>query len=281
MGRKAEAEQYLTEHLSLARRIGARPAEAYGLIQCGSWALGQGDYVAAADLFQQALAMQQVLRTEHGQVAARLGIGLALYHLGDLAEARRWLERAAKLARSIGHRRRLAEALVGLGLVELADSQPLAARWPLAEAVEVARLSECRESLAAGLAALARTERQSSDLASALAYAGEAVRVAQEGPLPVCQMWGEMEVGLALLAQGQPAAALEHTGRAVALLPQAHEEWIGTEEVHRAHARALQALGRDEEADGHLRRADAIVEAKAARIPNREQRQRYLQFAPR
>jgi tetratricopeptide (TPR) repeat protein len=111
MGRKAEAEQYLTEHLNLARRIGARPAEAYGLIQCGSWALGQGDYVAAAELFQQALAAQQALRTKHGQVAARLGTGLALYHLGDLAEARRWLERAAEQARSIGHRRRMVEAL--------------------------------------------------------------------------------------------------------------------------------------------------------------------------
>lgn len=280
MGRKAEAEQYLTEHLNLARRIGARPAEAYGLIQCGSWALGQGDYVAAAELFQQALAAQQALRTKHGQVAARLGTGLALYHLGDLAEARRWLERAAEQARSIGHRRRMVEALVGLGLVELADNQPLAARRRLAEAVEVARQSECRESLAAGLAALARAERGDGELANALAHAGEAVRVAGEGPLPVCQMWGEMEVGLALLAQGQPAAALAYTGRAVDLLPQAHEGWIGAEEVQRAHARVLQALDRNEEADEHLRQADAILEAKAARIPNREQRQRYLQFTP-
>lgn len=278
MGRKAEAEQYLTEHLNLARRIGARPAEAYGLIQCGSLTLGQGNYVAAADLFQQALAMQQALRTEHGQAAAQLGTGLALYHLGDLAEARRWLERAVERARSIGHRRRLAEALVGLGLVELADHQPLAAQRCLIEAVAVARLSECRESLAAGLFALARAERERGDPASALAHAGEAVDVAQEGPLPVCQMWGEMEVGLASLAQGQPAAALAHTGRAVVLLPQAHEGWIGSEEVHRVHARVLQALGRAEEADEHLRRADAIVEAKADRIPDREQRQRYLQF---
>ncbi len=49
------------------------------------------------------------------------------------------------------------------------------------------------------------------------------VRVAHEIGLPVCEMWSEMEAGLDALAQGQPAAALEHTGRAVALVPQASE----------------------------------------------------------
>jgi tetratricopeptide (TPR) repeat protein len=145
----------------------------------------------------------------------------------------------------------------------------------------LAHASECRESLAAGLAALARTEREGGDPASALVHAGEAVRVAQEGPLPVCQMWGEMEVGLALLAQGQMATALEHTGRAVALLPQAHEGWIGTEEVHRAHARVLQALGRIEEADEHVRRAEAIIVAKAGHISDSGLRRRYLERVKR
>jgi DNA-binding SARP family transcriptional activator len=281
MGRLPEAEEHLTGSLVLARRIGARPAEAYALTYSGYRELYQGDYAAAADRFQQTLPMHQAVRQEHGAVAAEAGRGLALYHLGDLDEARRWLERAAERARSIGHRRRLAEALVGLGLVELKDNRLRAARRCLAEAVELAHASECRESLAAGLAALARTERGGGDPASALVHAGEAVRVAQEGPLPVCQMWGEMEVGLALLSQGQPVAALEHTGRAVALLPQAHEGWIGTEEVHRAHARVLQALGRIEEADEHVRRAEAIIVAKAGHISDSGLRRRYLERVKR
>ena len=75
--------------------------------------------MAAVDLFRQALAIQQELRTGHGQVAARSGIGLALYHLGELAEARRWLGQAVEQARRIQHRRRLTEALIGLGLAAL------------------------------------------------------------------------------------------------------------------------------------------------------------------
>jgi len=276
MGRFAKASQYLTESLALARRIGARPAEAYGLNQLGCWELHQGNYTTAADYFQQALSIQQELRTEHGSVAAKEGLGLTLYHLGDLVQARRWLQGAVEQARSIGHRRRLAESLVGLGLVEIAAGQPCAAHDCLSEAVTVARESECQESLAMGLVALASVERHKGDFASALRYAGEAVRIAQESVLPVCEMWGEMEVGLADLAQGEQVAALVHTGRAVALVPQAHEGWIGIEQVHQAHSQALRALGRIREAEEQERLAAAIVETKANRIPDPEQRQRYL-----
>jgi DNA-binding SARP family transcriptional activator len=288
LGHFAEARQYVTESLALARRIGARPAEAYALTHLGLWELYQGHYVAAADRFQQALAMQQKVRSEHGCVAAEEGIGLANYRLGELVTARQWLERAVARARAIGHRRRLAETLVGLGLVEIADGALSAARHYLTEAVALARASECRENLAAGLAALACVERRLArslkprgDLAVALANAREAIAVTQEIPLPVCEMWGELEVGLTLLAQGEPVAALEHTRRAVALLPQAHEGWIGTEQVHHAHAQVLRALNRAEEADEQDRQADAIIAAKAERIPDPEQRRRYLQHVKR
>ncbi len=281
MGHPAEAERYLTEHLDLARRIGARSAEAYGLIQLGSWELGRGHYVAAADFFQQALPAQEGLRTEHGRAAAELGAGFAFYHLGDAAEARRWLEQAIERARRIGHRRRLLEALIGLGLAEMAAGQPQAAHGCLTEAVAMARESESQGNLAAGLAALARAERRLGDLAASLEHASESVQFARQIAAPVYEMWGELEVGLTLLAQGAPEAALEHSGRTVALAPCSGEGWIGTEQAHRAHARVLRALGRMEEAQDQDHLAEAIITAKADRIPDAGQRQRYLQAARR
>jgi len=280
MGDSAAARRWLDESLALARRIGARPAEAYGLTQAGWWELHQGDYVAAAGCFQQALSIQQEIHSEHSQAAQEEGMGWASYHLGDLAEARRWLSRAVERARSIGHRRRLAEALIGLGLVEIADHRAPAAHRCLTEAIEAARASECRESLAAGLAALARAERQMGDLAAAWDHAREAVRVAQESaPLPACEMWGEMEAGLALLAQNA-WTALDHTRRAMELASQAQAAWIGPEQAHLAHASVLQALGRLDEAAEQAGLARAILAAKAERIPDPDQRQRYLQLAP-
>lgn len=278
MGQFAEARRWLDESLALARRIGAQPAEAYGLTQLGCWELHQGNYLTAASIFQESLALQAGIRSEHGQAAAEIGAGLAVYHLGDLAQAREWLERAVVRARSIRHSRRMAEALVGLGLVENAYGQLQTASKPLCEAVQRAYISECHESLAAGLAALAMVKRRSGALSQAVDYAEEAVRVAGEHALPVCEMWGQVELGLALLAQGQPALALEHTGRATVLASTAHEAWIGTEDVYRAHARVLKALGRHAEAEDHLRRADAIVEAKASRIHDADWRWRYLLF---
>lgn len=278
MGHFTEALQHLDEGLALARRIGARPAEAYGLILLGCWNLYRSNYIAALDHFRQAQLTQEELRTEHGRVAVELGMGLTFYHLGDLAEARRCLDSAVARARTIAHRRRLTEALVALGLVAVAAGQMPVARNSLDEAVALARQSDHREGLASGLAALARAERASGDPAGALAHAAEAARVARESTLPVGEMWGEMEAALALLVQDEPEAAQEHTERALALLPQAHEGWIGAEEVHRAHALVLQALGRAESAAEQTRLAEAIIRAKAERIPDPSQRERYHQF---
>jgi tetratricopeptide (TPR) repeat protein len=88
-----------------------------------------------------------------------------------------------------------------------------------------------------------------------------------------------MELGRALLAQGKPRQALEQTTRAVEVLPRSHEAWIGSEEVHHAHAEALQALGRVAEAREHEELADTVVQAKAERIPDPNRRAHYLAFA--
>ncbi|MGQ9660621.1 MAG: ATP-binding protein [Thermochromatium sp.] len=276
MGQLNEAERYLTEHLHLAQRIGARSAEAYGLIQLGSWELCRGNYASAVDLYQQALSAQQALRTEHGRVAAELGTGLAFYHLGDTANALHWLERSVERARRIGHRRRLMEALVGLGLARIAVGQPSAAHADLSEAVALARDGESQANLAAGLAALARAERRLGNLAAACAHAAEAVHIGREIALPIYELWGELELGLAWLAQDDVTTALAHSGRAVDLLPQNDECWIGTEQVRYAHARILRAAGRVQEAEEQARLAAEIVAARADRIPDPAQRRTYL-----
>lgn len=90
-------------------------------------------------------------------------------------------------------------------------------------------------------------------------------------------MWGELEIGLARLAQGDPEAALEHTRCAVSLASRSDESWIGTEQVHQAHARVLRAIGRTEATDGQDRLADAIIAAKAGCMPDPQQRRRCLE----
>lgn len=88
-------------------------------------------------------------------------------------------------------------------------------------------------------------------------------------------------MGLVLLAQGHPETALEHTRRAVDLVSQGGESWIGTEQIHQAQAQVLRALDRTQEAEKQEQSAAAIVAAKADRILDPEQRRRYLECVKR
>jgi DNA-binding SARP family transcriptional activator len=279
LGRFPKARDYLTDSLALARRIAARPAEAYALTLLADWELYRGNYAVALARFQESRVMQLEVGSKHGILAAENGAGCAFYHLGDLDRARETLQHGAERARGSGHQRHVALALIRLSLVALANGSPPVADRLLTEAVDVARESQCAENEAAGLAALARTERERGDLAAALSCAREAARVARTHGLCTCRTWADLEAGLALLSQGEAREALEHTTRAVEALPRAHEAWVGSEEIHQAYARVLRALGRVEEARERAQQAEAAIQTKADRIADPQRRERYRRFA--
>ncbi len=281
LGEVVTAHRYITEHLELARRIGAQPAEAYGLRLLGCWHLYQGDYATSLECFREARAKEAGLRSEHGMVAAELGIGLSLRSLGELDGARQALTGAVRRARAIRHRRRLIESLVALGLTEIGDNRPAAASQRLQEALAMACAGECWESVAIGGAVLARVARLDGDAATAIARAQQATDIAENHGFRALKAWMRTELGLALLSQGDVQAAEMETERAVILVGESNEDWIGTEEVHLARARVLDALGRQDAAQTHVERAEAIIQAKADRIPDPELRRRYLRWAHR
>jgi len=274
-----EARECITESLAVARRIAARPAEAYALTLLADWELYSGNYAAALDLYRESLERQVEVGSRHGILAAEDGAGFAFYHLGDLDRARQKLERALEHARAIHHQRHIALALISLGLVELETGSSSTAHRLLMEALEVARESECAENIAASLSALARTERRRANPSAALEPAEQAVEISRRHGFGTCHTWAQIELGLALLGQGRPERALEHTTRALEGLPSTDEAWIGAEEIHRAHARVLETLASDAEASKQARLADEAIQAKADRIADRSTRERYLRFA--
>jgi DNA-binding SARP family transcriptional activator/tetratricopeptide (TPR) repeat protein len=284
LGQFSEARDCLEESLAMARRIAARPAEAYALTLLADWELYRGAYAVALGGYGECLVLQMAVHSQHGILAAEGGAAFALYHLGDLDEARDTFRRGLERARDISHQRHIGLALIGLALVELVDepaASPAAACGLLAEALAGAQECCCAENEVAALAALARCRRYQKDPTEALHRAQQAVRVARDHDFTACLAWAEVEAGLALLVLGDLEAALAHTTRAVEGLPGIHEAWIGTEEVHLAHARVLQALGQVEAAEEHLRLAEAAVAQKANLISDADPRRRYLSFARR
>ncbi len=277
LGDLHEAERTITEHLSLAQQMGARSAEAYGLTQLGTLALKQGNASMAVKTFQQALSLQEGLRTEHGRVAAQLGIGFAYYHLAAEAEARRYLEMAIGTARRIGHLRRLVEALIGMGLTALRSGAVSEAHSYLTEAVQIGRESRSLGNLAAGLAALARLYRKIGCFEMARTCALEAVQISRQLALVACEMWAEVELGLLCVAQESYETAYQHTQRAIQLSSKGDDGWIGRDQVHQAHALALRLLGHQEEAKRQEQLAEQIIAQKAAAITDPNLRTRYLE----
>ena len=276
IGRLKDAEQVINEHLQMAQRMGAQSAEGYGLNQLGGLELKKGNYQAALLAFQRSLSLQETLRTEHGRIAAQLGMGFAYYHLGTVAAAQHWLHKAIATARRVGHQRRLIEALIGLGLTEMFKGQFEKAKHCLLEAVQIARDSQSLGNLAAGLAALGRLYRKLGEYEAAQRYASEAVQIAQQLQFIAGEMWAEVELGLLYLAQGKTEEALFHTQRAIELADCEDEGWIGREQVHRAQALALRALDRQQEAKLHERMAENIWAAKAALVTDGELRSTYV-----
>lgn len=276
LGQFLEAKNHLEASLCLAQRISARPAEIYARTYSGYLKLYQGFYMPALECFRETIQLHQTVHQEHGVVAAEIGLGMALYHLGMDSEAGIRFQHAVERAREVSHRRRLVEALVGWGLVELDEFHLQQAAQILDEAVHLARLSECGENLAAGLAALARAQRRLGDSSAALRTAIEALTNAQRLALPVCDMWAQMEIGLSCLAAGENERALEHSSRAVSLLPQAYEGWIPTEEVYFSHAKILNATGSPAEAHHFQQQARILIEKKSQNISDSSQKERYL-----
>jgi DNA-binding SARP family transcriptional activator len=281
LGSLDEAQDYLRQGLDLSRRVGSLQAEAYGLAHFGSLNLCQGEYSAASTHFLQVLELQQGTPSEHVIATAEAGVGLAQYHLGDYAQCRYWLERALLRARGTGHRRRTAETLIELGMLDTADGCLQLARQHLEEGLAIARASQSGECLAAGLCSLARLERLAGDPGCAVERAAEAVRASQRASLACGEMWGEIEAGLAYLDLGDLSSALAHTRQAVSLAPQASQDWIGREEAYRSHARVLEALNQPQAAARQEALARKIIRAKADLVPDPTQRRRYLSLTQR
>jgi len=278
LGNLRDSKEYLDEHLALTRRISANPPKAYGLQVLGHWYLYQGDYVRGRDTYLESLKLQCALHSGSGRVAAEGALGLSLYHLGDLDQAQQRLESAANRAGSIANRRRLVEVLDMLGLVEIALGQFDKGYQNLQKAVGIARKSEFYEGLAFGLAVLARASRLLGEFDRAYSDAAEAVDVAKERDLQMSLLWARLEMGLIALAQGDFKHALAEIDLSMTLLPQAHQAWIGTEQVHFVYAKVLEGVDRFEDADQQLDKAETIIAQKADLITDPKQRQSYLSF---
>lgn len=276
LGDLDNALRSLEQGLELCSSLGSQRAKAYGFVQYGSLDLYRGDYAAALSHYTQAGEIQQAAHSRNIMASAEEGMGTAFYHLGDFALSSQSLERALQIARTTGLRRWAAGSLLRLGLLDIAEQHLVLARQHLEEGFAIAQDCQSGEYLVAGSALLARLERLGGNFTCALDWAAQTSESARQIGLPGLEMFGELELGLAYLSQGNQDLALKHTRRAVNLVPKASQEWIGREEPHFAHAIVLRATNQEQDSCHQEISAREVIQSKADLISDPSQRSRYL-----
>ncbi len=92
----AQAGDFYTQALDLARRTNKPFDEAISLLNLGRYRFETGDYHEALRLHEQAAALFQAIHFKRGEVSTLYGSARALHALGDYAEARERLEKVVE-----------------------------------------------------------------------------------------------------------------------------------------------------------------------------------------
>jgi Predicted ATPase len=114
----------------LRKDSGAAPTSerALALQGAGNMAYRLGDYVAAGDLFELALAIRQEIKDRAGEAEMLANLGNVAYYRGEYQRSREYLSQALELLRETGNQANALVALHGLGNVAFRTSDHALAR---------------------------------------------------------------------------------------------------------------------------------------------------------
>ncbi|PKO21946.1 MAG: hypothetical protein CVU38_11965 [Chloroflexi bacterium HGW-Chloroflexi-1] len=276
LNRLPEAEQYLLDALALAQKIGTQVAESYALNNLGNLHYLRGDYPAALECHSRSLALQRATGSRRGEASALNNSGMDLLAPGDYAAAESLLCQSLAIQEEIGYQSGLAEGLAHLARAQGSLGRLDEALATATRSLAVARRIGDRYCQVTALNVLAWLQLVHGEPEAALVLAGEAASLAEETGLVHGRIFGLALLGLAHLRLDNPSQAYGCTSQAVSLLQEQGCIEGPEEAVYLTHSLVLTALGRCEEAADALREAKAQMKTKADRIPDAEQRRRYL-----
>ena len=158
------------------------------------------------------MVVEALARTPPGQRDAARSDGLfdagqLAFYLGRYGEAQRYLEESLAMARALGLRQGVANALQPLGLACLGQGDLEAARRHLEEAVTLARELDDRRNLAAAINALAQLHRTQGSLERAKALYDEVVATTAELGDEESRAIGLLNLAMVAVSRGDAAEA--------------------------------------------------------------------------
>ena len=266
LGRLEESKAAAERALKLADACGDMLLSAHSLNDVSRVLYRLGDLLGARDLYEHALALYRRLGDLSSSAFVRNNLGLIHKNLCEWEAATAHLRAALDLHRDAGRFAETAGPLLNLGIVcqKSGDWARATDCYREAERIFLEVGDHLRPVLTGiGLGNVARLERRFSDAETLLLAALERARSvsARREEVLAIEFLGELDHD-----RGRPEAALAHYRDALALAERIAPEGDLVVELERRRAETLCALGRLDEAETSLRRAQRLARSTHDRL---------------
>lgn len=221
-GQLDSADAYLSRARLTSGAIGDRRVEANAIGTLANVRADRGDLAGARDLHRQALAIREQIGDSRGVAMDHNNLGLLAQEAGDVGEARRHFETALALNRRDGRDDIAATNLVNLaGLASLTGDFATAERL-YRDALSAWRARQMWAETADALRGLGQLEMRRGNYAAARSVLGEAWRILERTGPVADAIAVQSDLAAALAASGDLQAALDQLRRAGQRADSAH-----------------------------------------------------------
>ncbi len=276
LGEISEAIERFDRALSLARQTGLEKETA-------DWLKGKGDvyhdigrHSEGLELYRQALASYESAGLKRELVEALNELATIHLQLGDLASAEEYQRRSLELARSIGFTRGVVASQVALGELEWRRRRYREAATFLREALEGALAIDDQNLAYSCRTQLVLTLRDQGELEEALTLASSEIETVRGLESKLHTAEALYALGNIELLTGKPEQALVHFREGSGLLAGLGEPDIAWRLAH-GQGKALEELGRDEEAVSGYSEAVRLIETVRGRLREERFRSGYIE----
>ena len=281
LGRYAEARAAAPVALARACAAGLPNSEAAILNEIGNYAVNEGDFGAAIDHLERALALHRQAGDRLNEGGTLANLAFAAMRLGDYATAQRQFMQALALSAAIGQRRNEGIIRVNLSLVLLNLEQAEAAQGHARQALRLVRAAGDRWGEAAALRVAGQAAQALGDGEAALELLEASRELFDELEMPHLAIEAMAALAATALARGDRISALAAV-QTILERQAAGAGLEGTDEPLRIRLICWQVL----EAVADARSTDLLATAwrelssHAERIGDPHRRQAFLEAVP-
>jgi tetratricopeptide (TPR) repeat protein len=178
-GEYEAARQTYERALAVMRRRGDEWNVAALLHQLGRIAQEQGDYTEARRLYEESLEIKKKLGNQSGIASTLHQLGRLAQDAGELAEARRLYEESLEIAKKLGNQSGIAISLHQLAVLAQEQGELAEARRLYEESLEIGKKLGNQRGIAYTLGQLGKLAYQQSEWAEARRYFEQTLKISQ------------------------------------------------------------------------------------------------------